>query len=281
MLDCERWTLTHSSGWADVVEPGLALVLALALGLGLATIRAASEAEAVAEVRDADGEPDDPGGKPEGDPDGEFDSEADPDGEPELEAEPAGEGDAEAPVEIVGAAGEVAELDAEEEVGELGAEELKAEGDGVGVGVFDGFGVGVLVGVGVGVGEGVLEAGSTWQLVSVFALALVEVPGLGEAAVSLSVPAWAVPGRPASTPRVRKPPPSTLSAVTRTCARRMRIALSPLLVRVTVCSSWVRRRLGDGWVSILISGVGLSYACTRTADHGRAALAGRRPGHGM
>ena len=117
------------------------------------------------------------------------------------------------------------------------------------------------VGVGVGVGEGVLEAGQTWQLVSVFALALVEVPGLGEAAVSLSVSACAVPGRPASTPRVRKPPPSTLSAVTRTCARRMRIALSPLLIRVTVCSSWVRRRLGDGWVSILISDVGLSYAC--------------------
>ena len=33
-LDCERWTLTHSSGWADVlVELGLALVLALALAL--------------------------------------------------------------------------------------------------------------------------------------------------------------------------------------------------------------------------------------------------------
>jgi hypothetical protein len=76
----------------------------------------------------------------------------------------------------------------------------------------------------------VLAAGSTWQLVSVFALALIELPGLGEAASSLSAPACAVPGRPASTPRVRKPPPSALSAVTRTCARRMRIALSPLLI---------------------------------------------------
>jgi len=28
MLDCERWTLTHSSGW--LVELALALVLALA-----------------------------------------------------------------------------------------------------------------------------------------------------------------------------------------------------------------------------------------------------------
>ena len=41
----------------------------------------------------------------------------------------------------------------------------------------------------MGLGEGVLEAGSTWQLVSVFAPvevpALVEVPGLGEAAASL------------------------------------------------------------------------------------------------
>jgi|SRR5271157_1057959 len=283
MLDCERWTLTHSSGWADVVEFGLALVLALAralaLWLGLAAKRAVREAEAVAEVWDDDGEPDDPEGEPEGVLDGEFDPEGD--GEPDLEA--ADEGDA----GVVVVAGEAGELEAEE------------DGLGLGVGVFDGFGVGVdgfgvwvdgfgvwvLVGVGVGVGEGVLEAGSTWQLVSVFALALVEVPGLSEAAVSLSAPAWAVPGEPASTPRMRKPPPSTLSAVTRTCtrtcARRMRIALSPLLVRVTVCSSWVRRRLGDGWVSILISGCRASYACTRTPGRGRAALAGRRPGHGM
>jgi hypothetical protein len=123
-------------------------------------------------------------------------------------------------------------------------EELETEGDGVGVGDFDGFGVGV--GVDVGLGEGVLEAGSTWQLVSVLAPvevpAFVEVRGLGEAAASLgalacavpacAVPACAVPGRPASTPRVSKPPLSTLSAVTRTCARRMRIALSPLLIRL-------------------------------------------------
>jgi len=99
----------------------------------------------------------------------------------------------------------------------------------VGVGAFDGFGV--AFGVGVGLGEDVLEAGSTWQLVSVFALALVEVPRFDAAAASLSVPACAVPGRPASTPRVRKPPPTTLSAA-RTYARRMRIALSPLLIRL-------------------------------------------------
>ena len=82
--------------------------------------------------------------------------------------------------------------------------------------------VGVGLGeVGVGLGEDVPEAGSTWQVVSVFALALVEVPGLKAAAPGLSTPACAVP---ASAPRVRKHPPTTLSAVTRTCARRMRIA---------------------------------------------------------
>jgi len=258
MLDCERWTLTHSSGWADVlVELGLALAFGLALGLalwpGLAAKWAASEAEAVAEAEvwdddgEADGEPADPVGDPEGDVDGEFD----------LEAEPDGEGDAGLLLGLslgVVVAG-----------GELEAPEAETDGVGVGVGVgvFDGFGVGFGVGVGVGVGDGVLEAGSTWQTVSVFALA--------EAAASRSELACAVPGRPASTPRVRKPPPSTLSAVTRTCARRIRIALSPLRIGVAVCSSWVRRQLGDGWVSILISGVGGSYACTRTPDRGRAA----------
>jgi hypothetical protein len=198
MLDCERWTLTHSSGWADVpVELELALVVglapALALWLGLAARRAASEAEAVAEaeVWDDDGEAD---------------------GEPD---DPVGDADAGALLGFVLAGGE------------LGAPETVE--DGVGVGDFDGFGVGV--GVGVGEGEGVLEAGSSWQLVSVFAFALVEVPALGEAAASRNELACAVPGRPASTPRVRKPPPSTLSAVTRMCARRMRIARSPLLIR--------------------------------------------------
>jgi hypothetical protein len=116
--------------------------------------------------------------------------------------------------------------------GEVEEPEGEGEEDGVGVGVGDFDGLGVGVGVGVGVGEGVLATGRTWQLVLVlvFALALVEVPGLGEAAAGPSGAACAVPGRPDSTPRVRKPPPTTLSAVTRTCVRRMRIALSPLLI---------------------------------------------------
>jgi hypothetical protein len=74
-------------------------------------------------------------------------------------------------------------------------------------------------------------------VVAVFVLALAEVD---EAAVSLIVPARAGVGKLASTPRVRKPPASTLGATARTRARRMKIALSTLLIRVTVCSRLVR-----------------------------------------
>ena len=73
----------------------------------------------------------------------------------------------------------------------------------------------------------------------VAAFAVADVPGLGEAAASPVTAACAVPGRPASMARVRKLPPTTLSAVARTCPRRMKIALSPLLIRVNVCSWWV------------------------------------------
>jgi len=51
-------------------------------------------------------------------------------------------------------------------------------------------------------------------------------------------PPASAPGQPASTPRVRKPPASRLSTAARTCARRMNIALSTLLIEVTVCSLW-------------------------------------------
>jgi hypothetical protein len=174
---------------------GLLLVLAraLVLALGLAAMKAASEAEMVAEavaapdVRDDDGEGDP---VPEGD---------DAEGEPECD----GEGDTDALLALDAGA-----------VGEVAAEE--ADGD-------DG---GFIVIVGVGVGVGVLAAGSTSHLLSVFAPALVEVPGLGEAAPSFTVPARATPGQPASTPRVRKTPVSRLRAAARTCARRMKIALT-------------------------------------------------------
>jgi hypothetical protein len=88
--------------------------------------------------------------------------------------------------------------------------------------------------VGVGDGDGVPDEGSAWHFVSVFALA----DGLGEAATSCTVVAWAVPGPPASTPRARKPPDSTLTTAARTCARRMKLALSTLLIEVTVGSLW-------------------------------------------
>ena len=68
MLAFERWTLTHSSGWAAVLV-GLALALALSparagarleLGLGLAAMNVSREAETVAdgELCDDDGEDD-------------------------------------------------------------------------------------------------------------------------------------------------------------------------------------------------------------------------------
>ncbi len=166
MLDCERWTLTHSSGWAG----GLVLAVALALALTLASSDA--DAELVSE------------------------------GEGELDAEVESDGDGGALVALV--------CDA------LG------EGDGEGEGLGDGVGVGVGDGVGVGVGEGELDGGSTWHVVLVFAFALVEVPGLDVAEARLSPPAQAEPARPASTTRARKHPASTLSAVTRTCVKRIK-----------------------------------------------------------
>ena len=217
-------------------------------------MRAASEAEATAEAElwdddgEAEGEPDDPEDEAAGEPD----------------PEPVGDGDAGSLLGsllgLVVAAGEVEEPDTEGDGVGGGVFFVLGVFFGFGLGVFVGFGFGVFVGfglasssvwacrlrrfgrcrlrrfgrgvavfvglgvgvgvfVGVGLGEDVLEVGSTRQLVS----ALAPVPALAE-------PACAVPGRPASRPTVSKPPLSTLSAVTRTCARRARIALSPLLI---------------------------------------------------
>ena len=166
---------------------------------------------------------------PEGDPvpEGELDAAGEP--EPDPDPDPDGEG------EIGVLVGELLGL---VPVGEGEVEDT----DGVGVGVFEG------VGVDVGVGVGVLAVGSTVHWVSVFAPALVEVPGLAEAAAAFTVSARAAPGQAASIPRIRKPPASTLSTAARTCARCMKFALSTLIIGVTVCSSGIRRRLGDGWV---------------------------------
>jgi pyruvate/2-oxoglutarate dehydrogenase complex dihydrolipoamide acyltransferase (E2) component len=245
MLACERWTLTQSSGWSA----GLA---------GLAAMNASREAETVAAAElcdddaDADAEP-----AWDGEPVGDVDAEPVPDGEPVADAD-ADDGDAEPGVGLGLAFG----LDGGDDpgvsldvlpdagaVGEAEADVDEPEGDG------DGDVVGLEVD---GCGVGVLVVGRTSHLVSVLALAvllvlavvlaLAEVLALGEAAPALTVPARAAPGQPASTPRVRNPPASRLSTAARTCARRMNIALSTLLIEATVCSCGVRRRLGDGWV---------------------------------
>jgi hypothetical protein len=225
MLAFERWTLTHSSGWAAVLV-GLELALALALGLlpALATMNASREAETVAagELCDDDGDAEPVwDGEPEGDvaaADGDDDDGDDDDGEPDPALALNGDGEPDVSLGVLPAAGAVGEA-------EVDVDEADGDGDGD---------VGWVVGVGVGVG--VLAAGSTAHLVSVFALALAEVLALGEAAPAFTVPARAAPGQPASTPRVRDPPASRLSTAARTCARRMNIALSTLLIEVTVCS---------------------------------------------
>jgi hypothetical protein len=255
MLACERWTLTQSSGWSA----GLAwLALALLLGLlsGLATMSASRVAETVAAAElcddDADAEP-----AWDGEPVGDVDAEPVPDGEPVADAD-ADDGDAEPGVglglelelepELDGGGDTGVLLDVLPDAGAVGEAEAdvdEPEGDG------DGDVVGLEVD---GCGVGVLAVGSTSHLVSVLALAvllvlavlfvlavvlaLAEVLALGEAALALTVPARAAPGQPASTPRVRNPPASRLSTAARTCARRMNIALSTLLIEATVCSLW-------------------------------------------
>jgi hypothetical protein len=257
MLACERWTLTQSSGWSA----GLALALLLGLLSGLATMSASRDAETVAAaelcVDDADAEP-----AWDGEPVGDVDAEPVPDGEPVADAD-ADDGDAEPGVGL----GFALELDGEGDtgvlldvlpdagaVGEAEADVDEPEGDGD-VDEPEGDGDGDVVGLEVdGCGVGVLAVGSAWHMVSVLSLAvllvlavlfvlavvlaLADVLVLGEAALALTVPARAAPGQPASTPRVRNPPASRLSTAARTCARRMNIALSTLLIEATVCSLW-------------------------------------------
>jgi hypothetical protein len=203
-------------------------------------MNASREAETVAAAElcddDADAEP-----VWDGEPVADVEADAD-DGEPEPEpglglgVALVGGGDSGVLLDVLPDAGAVGEA-----VGEGEADVDEPEGDGDG----DGDAVGLEVD---GCGVGVLAVGSTSHLVSVFALADVlvlavvlaraDVLALGEAALALTVPARAAPGQPASTPRVRKPPASRLSTAARTCARRMNIALSTLLIEVTVCSWW-------------------------------------------
>jgi hypothetical protein len=192
---------------------------------------------------DGDDGDDDDGDDDDGDDDDGDDDDGDDEPDPALALD--GDGESGVLLEVLSDAGAVGEAEVDDE-----------EGDGGGDGDF----VGETVGVGVGVD--VLAAGSTAHLVSVFALVLADVLALaladvlalmladvlalmladvlalGEAAPAVTVPARAAPGQPASTPRVMDPPASRPSTAARTCARRMKIALSTLLIEVTVCSLW-------------------------------------------
>src|SRR6185312_3228124 len=251
MLACERWTLTQSSGWSAALA-WLALALLLGLLSGLAAMNASRVAETVAAAElcddDADAEP-----AWDGEPVGDVGAEPVPDGEPVADAD-ADDGDAEPGVGLgLDGEGGAVLLDVLPDAGAVGEPEAdvdEPEGDGeADVDEPVGDGDGDVVGLEVdGCGVGVLAVGSTSHLVSVLALAalftlavvraLAEVLALGEAALALTVPARAAPGQPASTPRVRSPPASRLSTAARTCARRMNIALSTLLIEATVCSLW-------------------------------------------
>ena len=293
MLVWVRWTVTQSSGWAAVLA-GLALLLELALALelalglelwlGLAAMSASRVAEAVAdgEVWDGDGE-DEPvwDGEPEGEVDADAGAEVDAPGE--LEPEPDGDGDV-LPGVLVGSvpdgAGAVGEEELEEAEGD-GDGESDGDGDGESDGDGDGESDGDGDFDGVGVGVAVAAAGSASHVVSMFALALAEGLGVAEAVPACIVSARAAPGHPASTPRVSDPPASTLSTAARTCARRMKTALSPLLIELLCALHGVRRRLGDGWVRIVISGAGRVMRTPVLSDHGWTVLAVRRPGQMM
>ena len=208
MLACERCTLTHSSGWAAVL---VALTLAPLPESELEAMNASREAETVAD--------DEPVGELD-EPEAELDADAEPEPEPEAETD----GDA-----LLGLLVGFVPDDAGAEAGAVGEpepDELE-EGDGDGDGEPDGVGAVV----------DVAAAGRASHVVSVFAAALVEVPRLAKASSAFIVPACAAPGQPASTPRVRDPPATRLSTVARTCARRMKTALSPI-IEVTGCSLW-------------------------------------------
>jgi hypothetical protein len=257
----------------------LALLLGLGLELGLAAMNALRVAETVAdgEVWDGDGEDETVwDGEPVGELDADADVDADVDVAGELEPEPDGDGDAGVLLGVlVGFVPDDPGAVGEEEPDELD----EAEGDGDGESDGDGDGDGDFDGVGVGVA--VAAAGSASHVVSVFALALAEGLVLAEAVPACSVPACAAPGHPASTPRVRKPPATTLSTAARTCARRMKTALSPLLIELLCALHGVRRRLGDGWVRIVISAAGRVMRTPVLSDHGWTVLAVRRPGQVM
>jgi hypothetical protein len=215
MLDCAPWMLTHSSVGAVELAPPLEPVPPPELE----TTKASRDAVVVAGAGDREGE-----GEP-------------GDGEPVCEADPvcAGDGDAArvklpdgmtvgvAVVEDAPAEGEVVcdevaggEVAAGEVVGgEVVGDEVVGvgvgEGDGDGEDEGDGDGDGEDEGDGDRDGEDDGEDGSAWHTGFAAAAAV---------ACDTSGAASALPG----TLRVRKPPLSSVTAATRTCPKRIRIA---------------------------------------------------------
>ena len=208
MLDCERWTLTHSSGGAVVPVLPLPLVAGLGSELGLVATSASSVPAAVREAVAV------------------AVAVAVPVAVAVTVAVP--DGDAEGDGEVVFVGPPLARTGGGNRLGvEVGAAELfvdglleLVEGDGDGDAEGDGEGDSDGEGDGDGEGVGVLEAGNAWHTESVLAA------GAREAACALP-----------SMPRVRKLPLSTVTAAALTCPKRIKDRLSTLLVRVTVCSS--------------------------------------------
>jgi hypothetical protein len=238
MLDCERWTLTHSSGGAVV----LLLLLPLAAGLGSELELAATWAESVAGVElvvvalallvalvlvvglallvalavvVALGVPD---GDADADRDGEF-----------VWPGP--------PLTLTGGGNRVGGvLAAAEWLGDALLELVEGDGEGDRDGDGDGDGDGECDGDGDGVG--VPEAGSAWHTVSV-----------------LFVVARGAASALPNTPRVRKLPLSKVTAATLTCAKRIRIACLR-------CSSGLPCPLRDSEATRGSDGYGYSYPLT-------------------
>ena len=201
-LAAGRWTLTQRSVCAVVLGLGLGLALLVETSASRA---AEDETVAEGETTVAEGETTVAEGETEAcaDGDGEYG------GSGVCSNEPDGEGEGVAPPP-----------------GLLSVAEGLGDGVGDGVGVGDGDGDGE--GDGEGDGDGEAVAGSGWHCWSVL---LAVAAGLGEEAAS------APSCRLVNTPRVRNPPVSKLTVAALTYPKRMRIALSALLVRVTVCSS--------------------------------------------
>jgi hypothetical protein len=184
--------------WTLTQRSVCAVVLGLGLGLGLALLVATAASRVAEDEAVANGETTVAEG------DGEYG------GSGVCRSEPDGEGE--------GVASLPGLLSVAEGLGD-------GVGDGVGEGVGDGEGDGD------GDGEGEAVAGSGLHCWSVLLALLALAAAVDEEAAS------APSCRLVNTPRVRNPPVSKLTVAALTYPKRIRIALSALLVRVTVCSS--------------------------------------------